>query len=188
MTPDDQAHWFDYEAGYALRIRETETPQGRSTLITAKQLLRPADHSAMTNLEKPLTAAGAALVLSAIGDEFADVVAQLQSRAEQKLSFAEAKKLIESAGRKEYITLEKQRSSFQNPGVANIVIDLDVVPALQHTSLGFYASIEIEHKGSAPLDEARAIVRSVSAGLGYDHKDILDKALPGLAIPHVAQF
>lgn len=188
MTPDQQSHWFDYEAGYALRIREEVTDIGQVAVITAKQLLKPGDHNAMTNNELGLSTAGAITVLQAIGDEFASVVEQLNKRSGDSLSFAEIKQLIESAGRKEYITLAKERSTFRNPTIADVVIDLDTIPALQGTPLGFWASIEIEYEGAESVDQAKQVIRAVSSQLGYNQNDILAKALPGLAIPYLAKF
>lgn len=189
MSPDEQAQWFDYERGYALRIREETNDENQKAIITSKQLLNPADHSAMTNNEASLTVAGMARVLSVIGDEFTPVIHVLdEMEGEKELTFGEAKQLIESVGRKEYITLEKTRSVYRSDEVADIEVDMDIIPALQSTALGFWASVEIEYTGQEPLEEARVKVRKISHELGYNERDILKKALPGLAIPYLAKF
>ena len=156
MSPEEQGDWFDNQHGYALRIREETTPERQQTFITSKQLLKQGDHSAMTNNEALLTADGMTKVLQAIGGEFTEVVAKLKQRNDQTITFDEAKQLIEGAGRKEYITLDKQRKTFRNPKLADVVIDLDVIPDLEQTTLGFWASIEIEYTGSENLDDAQA--------------------------------
>lgn len=189
MSPDEQSQWFDHEAGYALRIRQEITQQGSRDIITAKQLLIPGDHSSMTNHESTLTVAGARTVLGAIGGEFNSVIDTLRDRRnDEVLSFGEIKNLIEGVGRKEYITLDKERATFRNPSVDEITVDLDAIPALKETDLGYYAALEIEYTGDQALDEARRVVRSVSKSLGYGVKDILAKALPGQAIPYLAKF
>lgn len=189
-SPYEQGLWFDYELGYALRIREETGDKQKSTLIiTSKRLLREADHGAMTNNEAALTARGMAEVLRPIGAEFTPIVERLiVENSDKKLTFIEAKKLIESVGRKEYITIRKIRQVYRNDEIKNIEIDVDEIPALKSTDLGFSASVEIEYIGGGSLDEARAAVEVISRELGYDKKDILKKALPGLAIPYLAKF
>ncbi len=188
-SSEGQSQWFDFDKGYALRIREQTTTQGVKNIITAKQLINPGDHSSMTNHESILTVAGAREVLSFIGEEFSRVLDVLRDRQDDEaLSYLEAKNLIELSGRREYITLDKERSTFQNPSVQDVVIDLDVIPALSETALGHQAALEIEYTGDAPLEGAREVVRSVSRELGYDNEDILKKALPGQAIEYLAIF
>ena len=168
MSPEEQSRWFDYEKGYALRIREETTAKGMRNVITAKQLLNPGDHSTMTNHESVLTIAGVRKVLAAIGEEFTDLLGNLRQRSDDEvLSFQAVKHLIEQSGRKEYITLDKKRTTFRNPSVQDIVVDLDIIPALQETTLGYSAAIEIEYTGDASAEQARATVREVSRDLGY---------------------
>lgn len=171
MSPDEQGHWFDYERGYALRIREETGGAAPRAIITSKQLLQPADHSAMTNNEEALTAGGMLQVLLPMEDEFAHAISALKRKEDrQVLSFVEAKQLIESSGRKEYIVLEKTRSAYQSEMIPDIEVDMDTIPALQQTTLGFWASVEIEYTGTGSLEEARTKVRDFSSELGYDKK------------------
>lgn len=189
MTPEEQGLWFDYELGCALRIREETSGAAPRTIITSKQLLKVADHSAMTNNERILTVGGMLQVLSSMKDEFAVAIDLLSRKdSEQEVSYTEAKHLIENADRKEYITLEKTRGVYRSDSLTDIEVDIDTISALRSTKLGFWASVEIEYIGDGSLEEARERVRSVSRELGYDEKDILKKALPGLAIPYLARF
>lgn len=74
-------------------------------------------------------------------------------------------------------------TTFRNPSTRDIVIDLDTIPALEETTLGYSTALEIEYVGDASAQHARNIVRGISRSLGYDEKDILTKALPGRARP-----
>ncbi len=189
MSPDEQSHWFDYEKGYAVRIREQVTAHGEQAIITAKQLIHAGDHSTMTNHENRLSVAGVRQVLSSIGSEFTELVNNLRQRKDEDiLTFLEVKNFLEQAGRKEYITLNKKRTTFRNRDMQDIFIDLDVIPALQETTLGYSAAIEIEYVGNASPEEARKIVRTASQKLGYNARDVLAVALPGQAIPYLATF
>lgn len=188
MSPEQQAHWFDHEHGYAVRIREQTTPGGSKAVITTKQLLREADHSAMTNNERPLSRSGMIEALSPIGDEFRATVAELGQRTDDMVTITEAQQLILRAGRKEYLVFEKQRRTFHNPAMPNVVVDIDTIPALQTTSLGFWSSIEFEYSGAGTPEEAKRHIGSICRQLGYRADDILAKALPGLAIPYLARF
>jgi adenylate cyclase class IV len=189
MSPDEQYNWFDYKKGSAVRIREQTTQDGTRDIITVKQLVTPGDHSTMTNHEEILTVAGVRKVLSLVGEEFNSLLSDLHQRdGDEVLAFLEVKRLIEQSGRKEYITLNKERATFRNPSVQDVVIDLDVIPALKETALGFSAAIEIEYTGDASTEEARKTVRNVGRDLDYDQKDILTKALPGQAIAYLAKF
>jgi len=189
MSPDEQFHWFDYERGYAVRIREETTDQGTRDIITAKQLHVPGDHSTMTNHESIVTVDGVRQVLAPVGDEFAVLLESLSLRdGDELLSFSEMKLLFEKSGRKEYITLDKERATFRSPSLKQVVVDLDSIPALKETTLGYHAAIEVEYTGDGSPEDARKMVRDVSQALGYDEKDILAKALPGQAIAFLAKF
>lgn len=189
MSPQEQYHWFDYEAGYAIRVREKTTAQDSRTIITAKQLVIPGDHSTMTNHEDELTVAGTRKVLSAVGEEFKPILDDLsERRADEVVSFQELKRYMDTVGRKEYITLKKERTSFRNPAVQDVVVDLDIIPDLDGTSLGYYASLELEYTGSDSTEHARKVVRDASQSLGFSEDEVLAKALPGQAIPFLAKF
>lgn len=189
MSPTEQAQWFDYGNGYALRLREQFNGNKQQVFITSKQLLRPADHSAMTNNEAELTVAGMRRVLLPMGREFDGVIQKLIPYSDdQSLSLDEAKTLIENAGRKDYIVINKLRSTFHHTELPEILADLDIIPALKDTDLGFSASIELEYKGPGSPDEAKAAVRAVSSRLGYKQQDILAMGLPGMAIKYLAVF
>jgi hypothetical protein len=189
MSPNEQGQWFDYDQGYALRIREETSGAKPRVIITSKRLLRPADHSAMTNNEEVLTAGGMLRILTPMESEFISAIATLRRMGDEaEMSYGEAKRLIEDSGRKEYITLEKTRSVYRSDAITDIEVDMDTIPALQATALGFWASVEIEYTGAGTLDEAREKVRALSHELGYRQEDILKKALPGLAIPYLATF
>lgn len=189
MSPDEQYRWFDYGKGSALRIREQTTQHSKRDIITVKQLITPGDHSMMTNHEDMLTVAGVRKALSFVG-EFSNLLDNhlSQRNDDEVLTYLEVKRFIEQSGRKEYITLDKERETFRSPAVQDVVIDIDVIPALEKTALGFSAAIEIEYIGDASAEEARKIVRDVGRDLGYDEKDILTKALPGQAIAYLAKF
>jgi adenylate cyclase class IV len=189
MSADEQAQWFDYEKGSALCIREKTTTHGVQRVITVKQLVTPGDHSAMTNYESVLTAGGVRQVLPSVAEEFSGLLADLSERKDdESLSFLQIKRLIEQAGRKEYITLDKERTTFRNSSVKDVVVDLDVIPALRETTLGYYTAIEIEYVGDASERTAREVVRCVIQSVGFDEKDVLTKALPGQAIAFLAKF
>ena len=188
MSPQEQAQWFDFESGYALRIREETTLSGTRTLITAKQLLVPGDHSAMTNNEDLLNTENAHRILQLMGEEFADAVQALEAHTVPELTYDEAKQLIESAGRKEYITIDKERRTFANADAPEVVIDIDVIPDLRGKKLGFYAAIEFEYKGTGTVKKAEQAVQKIAKKLGHDPDEKLAKALPGLAIPYLAKF
>lgn len=189
MSPEEQFQWFDYENGRALRIREQLEQEGAKNTITAKQLIAPADHSSMTNHEAGLTVAGIHSVLTSFAEEFRRGIDSLQGRDDNEVvSYADAKRLIEQHDRKEYITLHKERSTYRHPSIRDVVIDVDVIPALDDTALGHYAAIEIEYTGDESLESAREVIRNVSRDLGYDANDILTKALPGQAIEYLAKF
>ncbi len=188
-SPEEQTRWFDYEKGYAVRVREEITMGSERTILTAKQLLTPGDHSAMANHESVLTVAGVRRVLLAVGAEFNGLVQTLAEREDDaSLTYAELKRSLEQAGRKEYITLYKERITFRNPSMPEVVVDVDAIPALRGTGLGYYASIELEYTGGASIEDARSVVREASKRLGYEQQDILAKALPGQAIPYLAKF
>jgi len=189
MSPTEQAQWFDYDKGYALRLREQSSGDHLRVFITSKQLLRPADHSVMINNEADLTAEGMRRTLVPIGSEFDEVIQKLTAYSnEYPLSLDEAKNLIENAGRKDYIVIHKQRSTFLHAELPEIVADLDNIPALEDTDLGFSACIELEYKGPGSPDEAKKAVRGISSQLGYKQEKILAMALPGLAIKYLAVF
>lgn len=189
MSPDEQYNWFDYEEGSAVRIREQTTQRGTQDVITVKQLITPGDHSTMINHEDVLTVAGVRKVLSFVSEEFSSLLDEFRQRdGNEVLTYPEVKHFIEQSGRKEYITLDKERATFRNSAVQDVVIDLDAIPALKETALGFSAAIEIEYAGDASAEEARKVVRSVGRDLGYDEKDILTMALPGQAIAYLAKF
>lgn len=189
MSPKEQAQWFDYDNGYALRLREQTSGYHPQVFITSKQLLRPADHSGMINNEVELTAEGMRRALLPIGSEFDEVIQKLTAYGkEYPLSLDEAKNLIENAGRKDYLVIHKQRMTFHHIKLPEIIADLDNIPALEDTDLGFSACIELEYKGSGSPEEAKTAVRGVSSQLGYKQKSILAMALPGLAIKYLAVF
>jgi len=189
MSPAEQTQWFDHDMGYAVRLREQIIGDRRKLLITSKQLLRPADHSAMTNNEADLNIEGMWRTLTPVGSEFHELLAELATYdGNHSLSLEEAKRLIESAGRKDYLIINKQRTTYRNAQLPDVVADLDCVPALANTDLGFSAAIELEYCGSGSLEEAKATVRTLSARLGYKQEDILTMALPGLAIKYLAVF
>ncbi len=188
-SPDEQAHWFDHEGGYALRIREESMGDMNRTLITVKQALRGADHSALSNLETELTTEGLLQAFERIGTEFGDAAAQLRTHAGNSgMTVQRATQLIVSAGRKEYLTIHKQRSTFSCSQQPDVVADIDTIPALRDTTLGFSAQIEFEYKGAGSLEDAERAISAVTRLLGYGGYDQLAKALPGLAIPYLAKF
>lgn len=189
MTPDEQAQWFDFDRGFALRIREQVKDNKRRTIITSKQLLHPADHSAMANYEAELTPRGMQEVLAPMGQEFNRIIQEVATyRNDEYLSLHEAKILIEKAGRKDYIVIDKQRSTYLNAAQPEVIADLDYVPALNGTDLGFAAAIELEYVGPGTIEEAKSAVRAVSSRLGFEPDGILAMALPGLAIKYLAVF
>ena len=189
MSAAEQAQWFDYDRGYALRLREETVGDLRKVIITSKQILYSADHSAMTNNEAELSTQGLQRVLAPLGSEFDELIQTVAANSSgHSLTLAEAKHLIENAGRKDYIVINKLRATYHNTGLPDITADIDSVPDLANTSLGFSAAIELEYNGSGSLDEAKAAVRSLSTRLGYKQADILAMALPGLAIKYLAVF
>lgn len=189
MSPEAQGNWFDNEWGIALRIREESGVSGTKILATAKQVVEPGNHNNMTTLEELLTVAGLRRVFAFMGSEFTPAMQLMNDRKpEDPLSYADAKTMIESAGRKEYITLEKDRKIFRNPIMPDVVADLDSIPALAGTRLGFSASLELEYVGAGTEVQAAEVIRTLGARLGYERADILEKALPGMAIPYLARF
>ena len=189
MSPAEQAQWFDYDGGFALRIREQVKDNRRRTIITSKRLLQAADHSAMANYEAELTFQGMQEVLAPMGQEFDQIVNELATyQNDGRLSLDEGKSLIEKAGRKDYIVIDKQRSTYSNAAQPEVTADLDYVPALVDTDIGFAAAIELEYIGTGTIEEAKTAVRAISSKLGFEPDEILAMALPGLAIKYLAVF
>jgi adenylate cyclase class IV len=189
MSADQQGQWFDDERGWALRIREERTEDGQQLFITAKQVIVPHDHNTLRNVQGRLNAGDMRRVLLAMGSEFATAIAALGSQEEQwPISFAQAKQLITQAGRKEYLTAHKQRATFTTLAMRDVRVDLDAMPDLRGTDLGFWASVELEYTGGGTPEEAQLVIAQLRHDLGYDEATMLKKALPGLAIPYLARF
>jgi adenylate cyclase class IV len=185
MSVEEQAHWFDLEGGVAIRIREESEKVDEVKLeLTAKSLAIPGDHASLRNVEGPLSFVTMNEVLKEIQKD--GEIGVVGTDKEDTLTVAAAKLVLESAGRKEYLTIRKQRQNFGSESHPDVVVSVDIIPDLM-PKLGFSSAIEIEYVGSSSNASSATIVR-VCEEIGLSDSDTLEVGLPRLAVEYLAKF
>lgn len=160
-TLHDQAHhdrWFDNDHGIAYRIRTVVTPDGTPASVT----LDSKQHTAAND-----------------HNTFKETVLPYDTEAAM-LDFLQAQ------GYYNWLTIDKLRRTFASPQ-PNISIVLDSIAGVKE-ALGLNAVLELEYAGSAPREEALAILDDFARSLGFSANDLFAKSLTVEAMRVLARF
>lgn len=145
----EQDEWFDSGRGCGIRIRESfGIDGGVVTTMGTKRVNNEHGHKALSE---------------------AEVVVE---------SFAKASLLLQMMDRREFLTIDKTRKTFEL-GEFEIVVD---------SILNYGVGVEIEYKGTRGIDEAFAKIKELAGKLGLGDGDQFEKSLTVDAMQVLAKY
>jgi len=149
--------WFDTDHGLAYRIRRVERPDGSfGVSLESKQLTVDNNHNTFREETLPIT------------------------------DYAEAVTFLQQKGYRNWLTIDKQRHSF-DAGRADITMTMDSVAGLAE-KVGVGAALEVEFSGEGTRDHALQTIDDFVRQLGVDHRGQFDKSLTVTAMDALARF
>lgn len=149
QNSEQQKRWFDIERGCSIRIREIILNDGsRKVVLGTKRIMRAEGHNSLAEVE--------------IGIE----------------NYARAKDLLVMMDRKEFLTIDKERSTYE---VGEFEISIDEVK-------GYGVGVEIEYRGGDLGSDVIGRITKLAASLGLHESDRHEKSITVSAMEILARY